>query len=111
MAQPSSEANVHGVDVDAETRCAHWHSPLDIIAVKFKCCGEWYSCHECHRALANHDPVVWLNEEFEEQAILCGACNSQLTISEYLECDSRCPQCRAGFNPACANHYDLYFEI
>ena len=30
---------VHGVDVDPETRCAHWRSPLDIIAIQFKCCG------------------------------------------------------------------------
>jgi hypothetical protein len=25
---------VHGAEVDKETRCAHYHSPLDITAIK-----------------------------------------------------------------------------
>jgi uncharacterized CHY-type Zn-finger protein len=41
---------------------------------------------------------------------LCGACGHQLTVNEYLNCNSVCPRCRSQFNPGCANHYYLYFE-
>jgi uncharacterized CHY-type Zn-finger protein len=56
---------VYGVDVDPETRCAHWHSPLDIVAIKFKCCGRWYPCYECHSELADHAASVWPADEFD----------------------------------------------
>jgi len=102
---------VSGVDVDSETRCGHWNTELDIIAIKFKCCGRWYPCFECHAELAGHEPAVWPNEEFDEKAILCGACGHQLTINEYMNCRSICPACNAPFNPGCANHYHLYFEV
>ena len=101
---------VHGVGVDAETRCAHWHSELDIIAIKFKCCGRWYPCFDCHAEVADHEPRVWPRDEFGEKAILCGACGHQLSIDEYLAADNSCTACSAAFNPACANHYDLYFQ-
>ena len=29
---------VYGSIVDHETRCIHYHTQLDIIAIKFKCC-------------------------------------------------------------------------
>lgn len=101
---------VKGTGVDPQTRCAHYHKELDIIAIKFKCCGDWFPCFECHRADANHPPDVWPIEEFETKAILCGNCGHQMAISAYLKCDSVCPQCRSLFNPGCANHYHLYFE-
>jgi uncharacterized CHY-type Zn-finger protein len=101
---------VYGVEVDAETRCGHWHSPLDIIAIKFKCCSRWYPCFDCHAATADHEPAVWPRNEFDEPAVLCGACGHQLSTSEYLECRNSCPECSASFNPGCANHYHLYFE-
>ena len=99
-----------GTNVDAQTRCAHYKSEPDIIAIKFKCCGDWFPCFECHAESADHLSKVWKLDEFETKAILCGNCGYQLTISEYFKCDSICPQCRAGFNPKCANHYHLYFE-
>jgi uncharacterized CHY-type Zn-finger protein len=43
--------------------------------------------------------------------VLCGACGYELTISEYLKCGFRCPLCESDFNPGCAKHYDLYFEM
>ncbi|HQZ96214.1 MAG TPA: CHY zinc finger protein [Pyrinomonadaceae bacterium] len=101
---------IYGVDLDAETRCAHWHSELDIIAIKFKCCGRWFPCFECHAAVANHEPAVWPIGERDAKAILCGKCGKQLRITDYFECDSICPQCRSGFNPGCAKHYWLYFD-
>jgi uncharacterized CHY-type Zn-finger protein len=50
---------VHGVDLDAQTRCAHFASPRDVIAIRMKCCGEYYACAECHDALAGHPSAVW----------------------------------------------------
>jgi uncharacterized CHY-type Zn-finger protein len=100
---------VHGVDVDLATRCAHYHAPNDIIAIKFVCCGEWFPCHECHAQLADHPASIWPSTQFDTPAILCGACGHQLTIREYLDCKSVCPRCGGKFNPGCANHHQLYF--
>ena len=102
---------VYGVKVDAETRCSHWHSPIDIIAIKFNCCGRWYPCFDCHQALVDHDPTVWPKDELDEKAILCGACGNQLSIKEYMEAENLCPVCSAKFNPRCATHYALYFAV
>ena len=102
--------NVHGVALDAETRCAHYHSRLDIIAVKMRCCGVYYACRECHDELADHAPEVWPKAEWDQKAVLCGACGSELDIHDYLACESRCPACAAPFNPGCKTHHHLYFE-
>jgi len=101
---------IHGIDVDSQTRCDHYHSELDIVAIKFKCCGRWYSCIECHTALADHAEAVWPAGGFGERAVFCGACGYQLTINEYLASGSDCPSCGGRFNPGCRNHYHLYFE-
>ena len=100
---------VHGLDVDPSTRCAHWHSALDIIAIKMRCCGAYYACRECHDALADHPAQVWAADERDAPAVLCGACGHELTVSEYLACESRCPLCAAPFNPGCHKHRHLYF--
>jgi len=101
---------VFGIDLDANSRCTHWNSELDIVALKFKCCGRWYPCFECHQVLADHVAEVWLQSERDQTAVLCGECGSQLTINEYLSCNSTCPKCAAAFNPGCEKHYHLYFE-
>jgi len=109
--QSVAGVTVTGVDVDAETRCAHYHGERDIIAVKFKCCGQWFPCHVCHAELGGHAAEAWPKEEFNTPAVLCGACGRQLTVREYLDCGSVCPNCRRQFNPGCARHCDLYFEV
>lgn len=101
--------DVRGVDLDSETRCAHYDSPQDVIAVRFPCCREYFACYECHTACADHDAGRWSADAREERAILCGVCGTEFTISEYLACDHACPDCDAAFNPGCANHYHLYF--
>jgi uncharacterized CHY-type Zn-finger protein len=101
---------VKGINADSQTRCEHYKSEIDIIAIKFKCCGDWFPCFECHRETANHPPQVWSKNEFETKAILCGNCRHQLTINEYFACQSSCPNCSHRFNPKCSNHYHLYFE-
>lgn len=39
---------VYGQSIDKQTRCIHWHSALDVIAIKFKCCDKYYPCFSCH---------------------------------------------------------------
>ncbi|MTT30859.1 hypothetical protein GMB86_02375 [Terrilactibacillus sp. BCM23-1] len=100
---------VYGVEVDNETRCKHYHTKKDVIAIKFKCCGQYYSCYECHEEVADHKSEQWNEDEYDEKAILCGVCGHELTISEYMNCGFTCPKCQADFNPGCQNHYHLYF--
>jgi uncharacterized CHY-type Zn-finger protein len=96
--------------IDAQTRCSHYHSGLDIIAIKFRCCDTYYPCYSCHHEEANHTAEVWQKAEFDTKAILCGVCKTELTINDYLNSDSKCPNCQSAFNPKCSNHYHLYFE-
>jgi uncharacterized CHY-type Zn-finger protein len=106
---PSRLLDVRGVKLDAETRCEHYHGPTDIIAIKMKCCGVYYACKDCHEALAGHAIEVWPESEWEQKAILCGACGTELTVHQYMQCESRCPNCGEHFNPGCRNHYHFYF--
>ncbi len=101
---------VRGVGLDAESRCAHYHSVLDVVAIKMRCCGEYFACKACHDELADHPPQVWPSEEWHQRAVLCGACSSELTITRYLESEDACPECGALFNPACRLHQRYYFE-
>ncbi|GMA49657.1 hypothetical protein GCM10025857_10140 [Alicyclobacillus contaminans] len=107
---------IHGVDVagrlvDGETRCVHYHTDRDIIAIKFACCGTYYPCYECHAETADHEAMPWPKERFDERAVLCGHCGRELSVREYLACGYRCPACDAAFNPGCKRHYPLYFGI
>ena len=100
----------YGVVVNERTQCAHYNSERDLIAIKFKCCGKFYACIQCHHETTDHAPVVWPRSEFDVKAILCGNCQSTLSIAAYISCNNTCPSCQAAFNPGCANHYHLYFE-
>jgi len=101
---------VFGVGVDPMTRCRHYHGDSDIIAIRFKCCGQFFPCHLCHE-LAGHPVDKWSPSEFDVKAILCGACGTHLSINQYMRSEFLCPECGAGFNPGCKGHYGLYFEI
>lgn len=102
---------VFGVDVTEKTQCRHWHSDQDIVAIKFPCCDQYFACYDCHKEVADHPAETWPREKFPQLAILCGNCGEQLTILAYLECEDRCPQCAARFNPGCRLHRHLYFEV
>jgi uncharacterized CHY-type Zn-finger protein len=102
--------DVRGVNLDSQTRCDHYRGPADVIAIKMKCCGVYYACMECHLALAGHAIEVWPERDWNQIAVLCGACGTKLTIREYIQCESRCPSCNVPFNPGCRNHYHFYFE-
>ncbi|MFC5863539.1 CHY zinc finger protein [Acidicapsa dinghuensis] len=102
---------VQGIDLDAQTRCAHYRSPLDIIAIKMKCCGVYYACKDCHEALAGHSVETWPQSEWTQPAVLCGVCGEELSIEQYMASGYECPACGAAFNPGCRNHYHFYFAV
>ncbi|MFJ8065900.1 CHY zinc finger protein [Psychrobacillus sp. NPDC096426] len=100
---------VFGAVVDNETRCTHYHTEKDIIAIKFKCCNRYYPCYKCHEEDADHKIERWPKQQFGELAILCGSCQKELTIHAYMHTAS-CPHCQATFNERCSAHYPIYFE-
>lgn len=102
---------VKGKDVDQQFRCFHYHSAVDIVAIKFKCCNTYYACYFCHKEIADHETQVWDKEEFMTKAIACGNCSNEMTIAAYLSSGNNCPNCEALFNPKCINHYHFYFFI
>lgn len=102
------DALVHGVEVDARTRCAHYRSVVDIVAIQFRCCLEWYCCLHCHERMAGHPIRAWQADETTTEAVLCGECGERMTIAQYLGAD-RCPRCAATFNAGCALHHPVYF--
>ncbi|SES93007.1 Uncharacterized protein, contains Zn-finger domain of CHY type [Oceanobacillus limi] len=101
---------VYGELVDAQTRCKHYHSINDIIAIKFKCCNKYYPCYKCHEAAENHQIITWKEHEFSTKAILCGVCGTEHTIKQYLQ-TTKCLNCSSHFNEGCQLHYHLYFDI
>ena len=50
---------VYGAVVDEETRCTHYHTEKDIVAIKFKCCDRYYPCYLCHEEYADHPIERW----------------------------------------------------
>jgi uncharacterized CHY-type Zn-finger protein len=103
--------DVYGVDTDHQTRCMHYHSDVDIIALRFPCCNRYYPCFTCHQETADHPSARWDKMRFGEKAVLCGACGQQLTVHEYMACGFVCPACQSSFNTGCKSHYHLYFEV
>ncbi|GAB3413317.1 CHY zinc finger protein [Haloparvum alkalitolerans] len=109
-ADPRFPVPLRGVAVDPETRCAHWDDPVDVVALRFGCCGAFYPCDRCHDAVADHPAEPWPRDRFSEPAVLCGVCGATMTPPEYFACGDSCPDCGAAFNPGCRAHRDRYFE-
>ena len=103
--------DVRGVEIDPRTGCSHYRGPTDIVSIRFACCRTYYACHQCHGAMAGHAAQRWKSRDFTEKAVLCGACGAELSIARYLQCTVGCPECGARFNPGCAAHHHLYFEV
>lgn len=102
---------LRGLQVDPQTRCAHYDGAQDVIAVRFACCDVYYPCFRCHRAVTDHESRPWPADRRYEPAVLCGACGQTLSADTYLRADYTCPLCGAVFNPACAAHHDHYFAF
>lgn len=96
---------------DDETRCEHYDGPRDVVAFRFRCCDDWYPCRACHDETVGHDAQTWGPGEVDVRAVLCGACESTLTIDSYLACGHTCPVCGTAFNPGCEDHWDAYFAL
>jgi len=111
MSNDAPKIEIRGKTIDNHTRCVHYHSPLDIIAIKFKCCGQYYPCHQCHEEEAGHAAKVWKKEEWNNKAILCGICKNEMSVHQYINSGDLCPYCNTSFNPGCRLHYHLYFEV
>ncbi|TFD20789.1 CHY zinc finger protein [Cryobacterium sp. TMT2-23] len=109
-ADPAQEHTVHGQTVDDQTRCAHYRTERDVVAIKFVCCERFYPCYQCHAAAETHPARQWPADRWAEHAILCGACGDTLSIADYRETD-RCPRCDAAFNDGCRTHAHLYFDV
>lgn len=121
---------VFGKAIDSQTRCIHWHSPRDIVALQFYCCRSFYPCYQCHEEdvksadapnitnerANNHKTLRWPNTLHDHEAVLCGSCKKTMTIRTYVELyegdnKASCPSCDTDFNPGCRNHLGLYFEV
>lgn len=102
---------IHGRTVDAQGRCAHWHSPLDVVANRCATCAKFWACSICHDEACDH-PFGPAGRR--DQAVLCGACGTIMDYEAYTgyadapQCP-QCPQCGHPFNPGCATHRDIYF--
>lgn len=104
-----SEVEVHGA-TDDEARCEHYATERDVVAFRFKCCGDWYPCRACHDEAVDHAAETWGPGEVDEHAVLCGACGSTITIDAYVACGHACPFCGTAFNPGCEQHWGRYFR-
>ncbi|RRQ29248.1 hypothetical protein DK926_05035 [Rhodococcus sp. Eu-32] len=100
---------VHGPTVDDQTRCIHYATALDIVAMEFHCCGKFYPCYLCHDGTEDHARTVWPADTFDSPAVLCGACRTRISIESYLNV-TECPHCSSAFNPGCRLHSHLYFD-
>ena len=36
ISMANTQSNVHGINLDAQTRCAHYNKPEDVIAIKMR---------------------------------------------------------------------------
>ena len=57
---------LRGVGLDAQTRCAHYATARDVVALRFACCPAYWSCHRCHAELTDH-PAVTLHRLLQAQ--------------------------------------------
>jgi uncharacterized CHY-type Zn-finger protein len=118
--RPSKEVQIHGQVIDAQTRCIHWKSKRDVVALQFYCCRKFYPCSTCHdeevdSECGRHEVKRWPRDYWGQEAILCGSCKCLMSIWTYIglyesDGETRCPSCSAEFNPGCRGHLGIYFE-
>ena len=106
----SSMIQVYGDILDEETRCQHYHSERDIIALKCFACQKYYPCFLCHDRYEDHAFLAYPVSRSEDRVVLCGHCRTELTISQYLGCEDTCLICTHPFNPGCKKHRSIYFQ-
>lgn len=100
-----------GLVVDGETRCVHYDSDSDVVAMRFPCCDCYYPCFRCHAMVTDHEHERIPPDQFDDPAVLCGACGATLSARTYFDCGDACPACGTAFNPGCQRHRDRYFAL
>ncbi|MFD0994755.1 putative CHY-type Zn-finger protein [Pseudoclavibacter chungangensis] len=75
---------VRGRTVDDETRCVHYATVLDVVAIRFHCCDAYWPCAECHEEGAGHEAVRVPVADRDRPGILCGVCRHELSVTTYL---------------------------
>ena len=100
---------IYGLLVDNESRCQHYHTELDIVALKCFGCLKYYACYQCHDSLEEHIAFELILVISSRTRSLCGVYQHEMVIDEYQEAIV-CPNCHSAFNLACSKHYDIYFE-
>ena len=67
------------------SRCAHWHSELDVLALQAPCCGKFYACASCHDACEDHALEPWpADTPVSQPALMCGVCRHRYSIETYI---------------------------
>ena len=82
---------IYGLLVDNESRCQHYHTELDIVALKCFDCLKYYACYQCHDSLEEHSFRAYPCHLKQDKVLICGVYQH-------------------AFNLACSKHYDIYFE-
>ena len=80
---------IHGIGLDKEGRCRHYHTSLDIAALLCAECRKYYACYSCHDEIEDHPFAATAPEE--QYPVLCGSCKRKLTRGEYKQ--GSCPYC------------------
>ena len=91
--------------IDADGRCRHWHTLVDVIANKCHTCGGWFACSLCHAELTDHEFGPMPKDQL---CVMCGACGRTMTYAEYSA--YKCPACGHAFKTGCALHAGTYFR-
>ncbi|MCD2159115.1 CHY zinc finger protein [Fructobacillus sp. M1-13] len=97
---------IFGQDIGPTGTCRHYHSDVDVVALRCEKCQQYFACYQCHDAMRKHafQPAA----RQVGRPVLCGVCHKTLTYAEYKE--TACPYCGAAFNPNCVLHQDRYFQ-
>ncbi|KRL43329.1 CHY zinc finger protein [Lacticaseibacillus manihotivorans] len=96
---------IYGQQLDVASRCRHYHSDLDVVALWCGQCQKFWACYEFHDAMGDHEFVPLPKAQ---ALVLCGACRCMMTYSQYQS--GACPNCWYPFNPRCELHTDHYFQ-
>ncbi|GAF40958.1 hypothetical protein FC83_GL002327 [Agrilactobacillus composti DSM 18527 = JCM 14202] len=95
-----------GALVDTAGRCVHYHSNLDVVALKCAQCQRYYACYQCHDAAEDHHFKAMAKTD--PAPVLCGNCGHTLTFTQYHQ--GHCAYCQHAFNPKCSLHEGIYFN-
>ena len=50
---------LRGIEGDDETRCRHYRTERDVVAIALPCCETFYPCTECHRLASWSTSASW----------------------------------------------------